>query len=88
MFSSDNWKSRFNLLYLHESEVKTDEKSAKWSFTDIENKKSEQQSGLLHIGSKSLYLESMKENHSIFKILMKNFTSDIEGQGKLQLNSS
>lgn len=82
MFSSDNWKSRFNLLYLHESEVKTDEKSARWHFVDEENKRSEKETGLLHIGSKSLYLESMKENHSIFKILMKNFHSDIEGHSK------
>jgi hypothetical protein len=88
MFSSDNWKSRFNLLYLHESEVKTDEKSAKWFFVDDENKKTEQETGLLHIGSKSLYLESLRENHSIFKFLMKNFTSSIEGHSKLQMNRS
>lgn len=80
MFTANYWKSKFNLLYLHESEVKTDEHPAKWVFGDIEKNKAMKEEGIMHIGSKCLYLESMKENCPILKFLMKNFQGVISGQ--------
>jgi hypothetical protein len=83
MFTANYWKSRFNLLYLHESEVKTDEHDAKWYFVDSERGLTVKEEGILHIGSKCLYLESMKENYPILKFLMKNFIGSLSGQGIL-----
>jgi hypothetical protein len=88
MFSSNYSKSRFNLLYLHESEVKTDEREVSWHFHDQENNREQKQSGLMHIGSKCLYLESMQENQPIFKFQMKNFTTAVDGQGNSEMTSA
>jgi factor associated with neutral sphingomyelinase activation len=83
MFTADDWKSRFNLLYLHEGEVKTEERPARCRFEDSEHNKNLDEAGMLHIGSKSLFFEPRKENLPIHKFLMKFFSSEIKGHSVL-----
>ena len=83
MFTENQWKSRFNLLYLHENEVKTEERSANCSFVDPTSKQQYVQAGLLHIGSKSIFFEPQNEAFPILKFLMRNFTSDVKSESSL-----
>lgn len=77
MFTANEWKSRFNLLYLHENEVKTDEKQGKCQLVDKENGKTVSEVGVWHFGSKSLFFEPESQAQPIIKFMMKHMSGEV-----------
>lgn len=79
MFTDNDWKSRFTPLHFNEAELQTEEVASKITYNDHENKKTSNEAGLLHIGSKSIVFEPRKDTLPMLKYLLKNIKGSLHG---------